>query len=110
MSRGPGRWQRALLTALHEAPDVAPNGRRHLYVRSWLESELGRQPTAAEYSAVHRAARGLVRAGLARTWNPKYVGDLEPLPDAKVRPTVQTYSDPPGVVTGLDGKLYRPKR
>lgn len=79
MSRGPGRWQRDLLHAVYENPTVAPNGRRHVHVRSWLRRTLDREPTPAEFSAAHRAARLLVASGKARSRNHGFVGDLEPL-------------------------------
>ncbi len=81
MSRGPGRWERALLEAVNEHPSVAPSGRRYVHVRSWLRTFVGREPTPAELSAAHRAARSIVRKGLADTSTRKFgfVGDLEPL-------------------------------
>lgn len=64
MSRGPGRWQRELLAAVEDEP---------LHVRSWLQTHLGRRPTAAEYSAAHRAARALVTRGDLASTHPDFV-------------------------------------
>ncbi len=58
MSRGPGRWQRALLAALdtHDVATVARVAYNHL----------GREPSRPELVAVRRAARRLVEGGEAR--------------------------------------------
>jgi hypothetical protein len=59
MSRGPGRWQAAILDELGRAPSLFLNG--------YFASLLGRPLDAAEVSAVHRAARTLARKGRYRT-------------------------------------------
>lgn len=58
MSRGPGRWQRALLEALDTHP-IALVGRV-------TYNHLGREPTRSELVATRRAARRLVEDGKAR--------------------------------------------
>lgn len=55
MSRGPGKWQRALLAALES--------RLVFYVGSRFRALLGRDLTAAEGVALRRAVRQLDRAG-----------------------------------------------
>jgi len=58
MSRGPGRWQRALIAAV-ERHDLVP-------VATIAYNVLGRDPTRSEMVAVRRAARRLVEDGRAR--------------------------------------------
>ena len=70
MSRGPGKWQRAVLTAL----EAEPEGVILAYIR---DPDTGDAPTCAGYSARQRAAmtlaaRGL--CGLALVWNLNYSG------------------------------------
>ncbi len=85
MSRGLGRWQRELLTALYEHPSVAPSGVRYVHPQDWLRNRLDREPTPAEESAVYRAARSLAAHGWARADG--YAGArLVPMPEEH-RPT-----------------------
>jgi hypothetical protein len=59
MSRGPGRWQAAILAELV---------RRTLFALApHFTQALGRHLTAAEQSAIHRAAKVLQRRGRCRT-------------------------------------------
>jgi len=62
LSRGPGRWQRALLAAL--APETGPDVL--VPVNNVLWNELGRAPSRTEQVAIRRAARALVLTGKAR--------------------------------------------
>lgn len=64
MSRGLGRWQRLLLDAVTNHPNIAPSGSRYIHAQSWLRAHLGQEPTQAEVQAVYRAARTLVARGL----------------------------------------------
>lgn len=77
MSRGPGRWQAAILCSLY-AIDGPPQPRQ-LHVRSWLRDQLFEEPTDAQFSAVHRAARRLVENGQAKSATKTFVGVLEPV-------------------------------
>jgi len=52
MSKGPGKWQRAILAELASQETF------------WLRSLLSRSCTKAEYNAILRAAMGLEEAGL----------------------------------------------
>ena len=70
MSRGPGKWQRAILAAL----EAEPEGVILAYI---LDPVTGDVPTHSGYSARQRAAttlaaRGL--CGLALVWNLNYFG------------------------------------
>ena len=72
MSRGPGRWQRAILADL----EAQPEGVILAYIP---DPDTGDAPTCAGYSARQRAAmtlaaRGL--CGLALVWNLNYIGVL----------------------------------
>ena len=58
VSRGPGRWQRALLDAVVEY-EVVP-------VADVAETVVGREPTRAELVAIRRAAAQLARDGALR--------------------------------------------
>lgn len=58
MSRGPGRWQRALLDAVAEYDVVS--------VADVAESIVGREPTRSELVAIRRAAAELAKAGALR--------------------------------------------
>ena len=57
MSRGPGRWQRAILAAL----EAQPEGFTLAHLRC-----SGARPTKADISARQRAAKGLEAKGLCR--------------------------------------------
>jgi hypothetical protein len=69
MSRGPGKWQRAVLDALEAKPVFFPAARFRVL--------LGRQLTRPEDVALRRAVRQLERAGLVETallwWRDKIV-------------------------------------
>lgn len=62
MSKGPGRWQRLLLTAL--------DGNALVSVRAVAMQELQRDPTRPEIVAARRAARTLAEAGQCRAIYP----------------------------------------
>jgi hypothetical protein len=59
VSRGPGKWQAAVLAELDNRPGFV--------LREHFEARLGRPLTAAEASAAHRAAKQLERQGRCRT-------------------------------------------
>lgn len=86
MSRGPGRWQRAILDAVESGPVVLTHP----------------DHTPAEQSAIRRAANILAAAGRIKLTAERVAGGASRLvaypPDAAVRVAV---------VTGLDGKGYR---
>ncbi|GGA59354.1 hypothetical protein GCM10011490_06690 [Pseudoclavibacter endophyticus] len=90
MSRGPGRWQRAILDTLAEHEAVAVTHPSH---------------THAEQNAIRRAAYKLEAAGKINLVAQRVDG----------RPRLVAYrpdSDVPDMreVTGLDGKTYRMPR
>lgn len=60
MSRGPGRWQRELLTALDAVPELSP-----LVVADVGLQSIDRSMTPSEYRALNRAAWLLQQAGRA---------------------------------------------
>ena len=70
MSRGPGKWQRAILADL----EAQPEGVILAYIP---DPDTGDAPTLAGYSARQRAATTLAARGLcrlARVWNRNYLG------------------------------------
>ena len=70
MSRGPGRWQRAILAALEAEPEGV--------ILAWIpDLDTAAAPTNAGYSARQRAAKTLAANGLcrlARVWALNYIG------------------------------------
>jgi len=70
MSRGPGRWQRSISTALEAKPEGV--------ILAWVpDPDTGDAPTLAGYSARQRAAKTLATNGLcrlARVWALNYIG------------------------------------
>jgi hypothetical protein len=72
MSRGLGRWQRLLLHRVYVHPEVAPSGAR--YVHTSVHAS-----TPAEYTALQRAARTLLKKGLVRSGSGGCANRLEPL-------------------------------
>lgn len=75
VSRGPGRWQRALLAALDRRDPVL--------VADAVEDELGRVPTRAEMVAGRRAAHSLDLFGrnvahVTRVWTRDAGGRPQP--------------------------------
>lgn len=90
MSRGPGRWQRAILDAVEQAPAGSGVGITHP------------DDSEAVQSAVRRAARQLEAAGKIALTSERVSG----------RPRLVAYAPeaavpPHRVVNGLDGKNYR---
>jgi hypothetical protein len=62
MSRGPGRWQRLVLDLVNQAGEEP-------VVLTWrVEEALDRSLTAAEFSAVNRAAWALADSGKVALW------------------------------------------
>jgi len=60
MGKGPGHWQRGILTVLEERPCFQ--------LVQFVFEDLGRPLTYAEYTALHRAAKQLERAGRCVTF------------------------------------------
>lgn len=69
MSRGPGRWQRAILAALGEY-DVVP-------VAALVKAVHGRRPTRSELVSARRAAHVLADAGKVREIYPWFCAGCE---------------------------------
>lgn len=64
MSRGPGRWQRALIEAAEESER---DGYLWATVAGTVRDQLGHEPTRTELVAARRAAATLAAAGRVRT-------------------------------------------
>ena len=99
MSRGPGKWQRAILAEL----EAQPEGVILAYI---LDPDTADVPTNAGYSARQRAAmtlaaRGL--CGLALVWNRNYFGARS----CMVLILPPGAPDPPGMVSSRHAKRLR---
>ena len=87
MSRGPGRWQRAILDAVSEHGAAV----------------LTREGSApSDQNAVRRAAYALERAGRVQLTSERVRGRAR-----LVAYPMDAAVPPPLIVTGLDGKTYR---
>jgi hypothetical protein len=78
MSRGPGRWQRLLLHELYHNPKPPTLG----YAAPWIYTR-SFAATDSEYSAIRRAARGLIANGWAHSfhgWAHSLI-QVDPAPD-----------------------------
>jgi hypothetical protein len=79
MSRGPGRWQRLLLHELYHNPKPPTLG----FDAPWISTRRF-TATDSEYSAIRRAARGLIAKGWAQPFAGRWTWSLiqvDPVPD-----------------------------
>lgn len=103
MSKGPGRWQRAILDAIQDAEyDLFP-------VQSIAYEHLDREPTRAELVACRRAVKTLAIAGKVRAVYERFTESACEL--CVTRPDAGIVSfgrrNAPGWITWLDGNTSR---